>query len=62
QKRGKKSEDVKYENTDIYSALKRAKIYLDVDYIRNKRPYVRNIIKEIDDMISAFEVPITDNK
>lgn len=62
QKRGKKSEDVKYENTDIYSALKRAKIYLDVDYIRNKRPYVRNIIKEIDDMISAFEAPITDNK
>ncbi|MBQ3555177.1 MAG: hypothetical protein IJA09_03055 [Bacteroidales bacterium] len=61
QKRGKKSEEITYENTDIYSALKRAKSYLDIHSLTNKRPYVKNIIKEIDAMISAFESPISSN-
>lgn len=61
EKNSKKGEYIKYINTDIYSALKRAKSYLDVDFLTNKRPYVKNIIKEIDAMISAFEAPITNN-
>lgn len=61
EKNSKKGESIKYINTDIYSALKRAKSYLDVDFLTNKRPYVKNIIKEIDAMISAFEAPITNN-
>lgn len=60
-KKGKGKEDIKYINTDIYSALKRAKIYLDVEYLTDKRPYVQNIVKEIDSMIKAFEEPIKEN-
>ena len=60
-KKGKGKEDVKYINTDIYSALKRAKIYLNVEYLTDKRPYVQNIVKEIDSMIKAFEEPILKN-
>ena len=59
-KKSKNKNDIKFINTDIYSALKRAKYYLDVEFISEKRPYVQNLIKEIDAMISAFEEPITE--
>ena len=58
EKKGKKGENVKYINTDIYSALKRARFYLDVNSLTNKRPYVQNIIKEIEALIEAFENPM----
>ena len=54
-KRGKKSTKGLYVNTDIYTALKRAKYYLDIKILTDKRPYVQNSIKEIETMISAFE-------
>ncbi len=54
-KRGKKSGKGLYINTDIYTALKRAKNFLDVEILTNKRPYVQNTIKEIETMIAAFE-------
>ena len=57
-KKGKGKDNIKYINTDIYSALKRAMLYLNVEYLTNKRPYVQNIVKEIDSMIKAFEEPI----
>ena len=59
-KKEKGKDGTKYVNTDIYSALKRAKTYLDVEFITNKRPYVKNIIREINAMIKAFEEPIKD--
>lgn len=59
-KKSRNKNDIKFTNTDIYSALKRAKYYLDVEFISDKRPYVQNLIKEIDAMISAFEEPITE--
>lgn len=59
-KKSRNKNDIKFANTDIYSALKRAKYYLDVEFISDKRPYVQNLIKEIDAMISAFEEPITE--
>lgn len=58
EKKGRKNSNVKYINTDIYSALKRAKNYLCIDGFSNKSPYIQNILKEIDDMINAFETPI----
>lgn len=54
-KRGKKSTKGLYVNTDIYTALKRAKNFLDVEILTDKRPYVQNSIKEIETMIAAFE-------
>lgn len=54
-KRGKKSGKGLYINTDIYTALKRAKNFLDVEFLTDKRPYVQNSIKEIETMIAAFE-------
>ena len=57
-KKRKEEKGPKYVNTDIYSAFKRAKAYLDVEFITNKRPYVKNIIREIEAMIKAFEEPI----
>ena len=57
-KKRKGEKGPKYVNTDIYSAFKRAKAYLDVEFITNKRPYVKNIIREIEAMIKAFEEPI----
>jgi hypothetical protein len=59
-RKSRNKNDIKFANTDIYSALKRAKYYLDVEFISDKRPYVQNMIKEIDAMISAFEEPITE--
>lgn len=54
-KRGKKSIKGLYVNTNIYTALKRAKNFLDVEILTDKRPYVQNSIKEIETMIAAFE-------
>ena len=56
EKRGRKNSNVKYMDRDIYSALKRAKYYLNIDSYNN--PYIQNIIKEIEDMIKTFETPI----
>lgn len=57
-KKGKKSSFAKYSNTNIYSALKRAKMFLDADFLTEKRPYVQSLISDIDAMIDAFEEPI----
>ena len=59
-KKSKGKGGAKYVNTDIYSAFKRAKTYLDVEFISDKRPYVKNIIREIETMLKAFEEPMTD--
>lgn len=58
-KRDKKSNNIKYINTDIYTALKRAKHYLSIDGFTDKSPYLQEVINEIITMINAFEEPIT---